>query len=70
LRGTTTVEGTGEARLLADTPRRDKAKIPCSMRPRIRSTSRAPGSVAAICSGVLPALRAMRLRVVDALAGW
>jgi hypothetical protein len=30
LRGAATVERTGEARLLADAPSRDQAKIPCS----------------------------------------
>src|SRR5256885_11666933 len=46
------VKGSGRMCLLADTPGRDQAKIPCSMRPRTRSTSLDPGSVAASCNGV------------------
>lgn len=46
------VKGGGRMRLLADPPGRNQAKIPCSMRPKTRSTSLDPGSVAASCSGV------------------
>src|SRR5205823_14857490 len=46
------VKGSGRVCLLADTPGRDQAKIPCSMRPKTRSTSLDPGSVAASCNGV------------------
>ena len=52
LGGAAPVKGVGKTRLLADTPNRDQAKVPCSMRPKTRSTSLDPGSVAASCSGV------------------
>jgi hypothetical protein len=55
LSGAAPVKGVGKACLLADTPDRDQAKIPCSMRPKTRSTSLDPGSVAASCKGVWPA---------------
>src|SRR5437016_6483949 len=54
LGSTLPVKGSGRECLLADTPGRDQAKIPCSMRPKTRSTSLDPGSVAASCNGVCP----------------